>query len=169
MDAMPSHVIVASMEESLLTSPIEAKMTCTYWDICGLAQSIRLAFALAGVDFVDMCIDPGSSNDSDYKQVSFRKKPALMGGVLLFANLLYYMDGSDSLTQSNIILKYIGHQHGLLGPPGKEHIVHLALDQLVNLDNSFIQLAFTKGADGLKAWCKEEIPAALVQWALKNS
>ena len=162
-DAMSSRVIVASTVENVPTSPIEGKPTCVYWDICGLAQSIRMALALAGVDFVDVRIDAGSPNDSDYKQVWFRKKPALMGGVLPFPNLPYYMDGSVSLSQSNAILKYIGRQHGLLGPPGKEHIVDLVLDQLVDLDNSFIQLAYSKGADALKTWCEEEVPATIVQ------
>jgi glutathione S-transferase len=162
--AMPSRVIVASTAENVPTSPVEGKPTCVYWDICGLAQTIRMALALAGVDFVDVRIDPGSPNDSDYKQVWFRKKPSLMAGVLPFANLPYYMDGSVSLSQSNTILKYIGRQHGLLGPPGKEHIVDLALDQLVDLDNSFFWLAYPEGADALKTWCEEEVPAALVQW-----
>lgn len=161
---MSPRVIVINSSENVPTSPIDGRPTCVYWDICGLAQTIRMALALAGTDFVDARIDPGNPGDASYKQVWFGKKPALMAGVLPFANLPYYMDSSVALTQSNTILKYIGRQHGLLGPPEKEHIVDLALDQLVDLDNAFIRLAYGSGADGLKLWCQEQVLDVLVQW-----
>ena len=159
-----SRVIVAEKAESVPVAPIDGKPTLVYWDICGLAQSIRMALALGGADFVDVRIDPGSPDDSaNYKQAWFGKKPAV-GEIMPFPNLPYFMDETVCLSQSNTILKYIGRKYGLMGPVEKEYIVDLALDQLTDLDASFIRVAYPQGAEGLKVWCEDTIPTALVAW-----
>lgn len=162
------RVTVADKPQSIPTAPVEGKQTLVYWDICGLAQSIRLALVFAGADFCDVRIDAGSPASPDYKQVWMTRKPAI-GEIMPFPNLPYFLDnnGADGvcLSQSNTILKYIGRQNGLLGPPGKEYIVDLALDQLVDLDNSFVRLAYPDGAqETIKAWCQQEVPAMLSRW-----
>jgi glutathione S-transferase len=157
-------VIVANKPESIPTAPVDEKPTCVYWEICGLAQSIRMALVLAGADFCDVRIDAGSPDSPDYKQVWFQRKSSI-GEIMPFPNLPYFLDGSGvCLSQSNTILKYIGRQNGLLGPPGKEHIVDLALDQLVDLENAFVRLAYPGGAEALKTWCEETVPALLSRW-----
>ena len=82
-----------------------------------------------------------------------------------FPNLPYFLaPGPVCISHSNTILKYIGRENGLLGPPGKEYIVDLALDQLVDLDNSFVHLAYPKGSEALQIWCLEQVPTMLSRW-----
>ena len=73
--AMPGKVIVANTPEQIPLGPVDNKITAVYWDICGLAQPIRYALALAGADFVDVRIEPGDANLPSYKQMWFNKKP----------------------------------------------------------------------------------------------
>jgi len=158
------RVIVADKPESVPTTPVDGKVTCVYWDICGLAQSIRMALVLAGADFCDVRIDAGSPDSPDYKQAWMKRKPAI-GEIMPFPNLPCFLDKSGvCLSQSNTILKYVGRQGGLLGPQGKEYIVDLALDELVDLDNSFVRLAYPGGAEALTVWCEEKVPAMLSRW-----
>ncbi len=159
------NVVVADKAELIPTSPVDGKSTLVYWNICGLAQSIRMALVLAGADFCDVRIDAGSPDSPDYKQVWMSKKPDI-GNIMPFPNLPYYMDGNTGvvLSQSNAILKYIGRQGNLLGPSEKEYIVDLALDQLVDFDNSFVRLAYPGGAEALAIWCVDQAPAMLSRW-----
>lgn len=162
---MGCRVIVVKTAEDIPTCPVDGKPTCVYWNMCGLAQSIRMALALARVDFVDVRIEAGRSGDEkSNKQAWFEKKPALLNGAFPFANLPYYMDDSVNLTQSNAILKYIGRTHELLGPSGKEHLIDLAFDQLTDLDNSFVKPAYYEGRDGLKVWYETQVSGYLAQW-----
>ena len=159
-------MIVADKPELIPTAPVDGKCTIVYWNICGLAQSIRMALVLAGADFCDVRIDAGSPDSPDYKQVWMSKKASDIGNIMPFPNLPYYMDGNSGvvLSQSNAILKYIGRQSNLLGPSEKEWIVDLALDQLVDLDNSFVRLAYPGGAEALAMWCVDQVPAMLSRW-----
>lgn len=160
-------VIVADKPETVPTAPVDGKQTVVYWNICGLAQSIRMALVMAGADFCDVRIAAGNPDSSDYKQVWMERKPDI-GEIMPFPNLPYYLcntaSGMVALSQSNTILKYIGRENGLLGPPEKEYIVDLALDELTDFDNSFVRLAYPKGSEGLKVWCQEWVPTILSRW-----
>jgi glutathione S-transferase len=159
------RVVVADKSELIPTAPVDGKCTIVYWDICGLAQSIRMALVLAGADFCDVRINAGSPDSSDYKQVWFNRKPDI-GNIMPFPNLPYYMDGNSGvvLSQSNAILKFIGRQNNLLGPIGKEYIVDLALDQLMDLDSSFVHLAYPAGSEALAVWSVDKVPSMLTRW-----
>ncbi|KAJ8604473.1 hypothetical protein CTAYLR_000955 [Chrysophaeum taylorii] len=129
-----SRVIGASVASAIPVEAIDGKITLVYWDICGLAQPIRLALACAGVEFVDVRIDAGHPPSDSYKQVWFDRKPDVAAAGCLFTNLPYLIDGNLKIAQSNAILLHVGRKFNLLGdnPVG----VDLALAQGTDLDNA---------------------------------
>lgn len=107
------------------------KVVVAYWDMRGLAQPIRLALELAGVEYVDVRLVAGGHSPSKTDVVANKKfwfscKDNLG---LCFPNLPYLIDfaGSDgspdmvSLPQSDAILRYIQRQYlDPLGPAPSE-------------------------------------------------
>ncbi|VDL65089.1 unnamed protein product [Hymenolepis diminuta] len=80
-----------------------------YWDIRGLAESIRLLLRYLGVDFEEKLYHFGPAPDFDGKEW-FDEKFKLG---LDFPNLPYYIDGDFKLTQSSAILEYIADKHDM--------------------------------------------------------
>lgn len=108
----PSRVVKVTNPSDIPTQCVDGMATVVYWDICGLAEPIRLALALSGVEWVDVRIDPGDPNVSgEYKKVWFEKKGKV--GVR-FANLPYFLDAEKKLSQSNAILMHLGKKFDAL-------------------------------------------------------
>ena len=160
---MPGKVIVASTPEQIPLGPVDNKITAVYWDICGLAQPIRYALALAGADFVDVRIEPGDANLPSYKQMWFSKKPNV-GEACPFPNLPYLLDeGGVALPQSNAILRYIGRKYGLMGDDPLA--VDLVLDQTSDFDAESTRRSYGGGLPALKEYCEKDLGARLAEWA----
>jgi len=70
-----------------------------YWNIRGLAQSVRLALAYMEVNYEDV-IYPDKEGDESWNNV----KPTLG---LESPNLPYWIDDKEKLTESKAILKYV--------------------------------------------------------------
>ncbi|XP_075551165.1 glutathione S-transferase Mu 2-like [Dermacentor variabilis] len=81
-----------------------------YWDIRGLAQSIRYLLAYADVTYEDKRYSYGS--DSEPSRDEWLAVKYQLG--LDFPNLPYLIDGDVRMTQSQAILKYLGRKHGLV-------------------------------------------------------
>ena len=82
-----------------------AKSILGYWDIRGLAESIRLMLDYCGVDYEDKRYVAGDLE-------SWHKDQFELG--LDFPNLPYYIDGDVKVTESVAIMKYIARKHGLV-------------------------------------------------------
>jgi len=120
----------------------------------------------AGVDHVDVRIDAGDPADpTTYKQEWVTRKPQL-DKVLAFPNLPYFLDDAHGvqLSQSDAILKHVARTYNIMGVPGKEHIVDLALDQLTDNEAATFLFAYDKGPDALAAWFQAEGPKIVDQW-----
>ncbi|KAK2115009.1 Glutathione S-transferase Mu 3 [Saguinus oedipus] len=74
-------------------------MVLGYWDIRGLAHTIRLLLQFT---------------DTSYKEKRYM--------YLDFPNLPYLLDGKNKITQSNAILRYIAHKHNMCGETEEEKI-----------------------------------------------
>jgi glutathione S-transferase len=162
---MTSYIIVAETAEQLPLAPVEGRPTLVYWNIAGIAQPIRLALILAGVEFMDVRVNAGDDPKKlDTYKSSWLRRRKEIENVLLFPDLPYYLDDKVALSQSNTILKYIGRQHGLLGP--SEYVVDLVLDQLNTMELTYFRRAYSEGMEAIKVWCQEEIPPILTKWEL---
>lgn len=155
-------VIQADTPAKIPPAPVDGKPTVVYWDICGLVQPIRLALALAGVDFVDVRVDCGPPNSSEYKKMWMDFKPQL-DSVLDFANLPYLLDGEVALSQSNTILRHLGRKYNLMGDTGSTHLVDLVLDQMADFDQQVTSRCYQDFAS-LKPFCEQQLPSILQRW-----
>lgn len=159
-----SRVVVVTESNDVPLAAIDGKPTLVYWKICGLAQTIRMALALGGADFCDVQIEAGDPASELYKQTWFAVKPSLETK-MAFPNLPYYMDDTVALSQSNAILKYVGRKYSLLGPPEKEYILDMALEQAIDLDTAYVRLAYgAKSEEDMKAWIEGRVPRLLCKW-----
>jgi glutathione S-transferase len=151
-------VIVVTKSEDVPLAAVDGKLTIVYWNIVGLVQPIRLLLAQADADYVDVRIEGGDASHVDYKQDWLRAKEKL-STVLHFPNLPYMLDSNGvNLSQTDTILKYLARKYDLMGVPGKEHVVDLALDELKDIEGALIQRAYPKGADAVAAWFEESGP-----------
>ena len=151
-------VIVVKEASDIPVKPVDGLPTVVYWNTLGVAQSIRLALAAAGVEFCDVRIEAGDPNNSEeYKANWFSVKSNMP---LAFPNLPYFMDGEVCLSHSNTILRYIGRKWDCMGAP-PEHLHDLILDELTDLEWAIIDHAYYKGPESLYNWYKTKVPTAL--------
>jgi glutathione S-transferase len=152
------RVIVATKSQDVPLAAVDGKLTLVYWNILGLVQPIRLVLAQAGADCVDVRIEGGNADHADYKQNWVKAKENL-STVLNFPNLPYMLDTNGvNLSQTDTILKYLARKFDLMGVPGKEYVVDLALDELKDLEGAMTRCAYTKGADAVAAWFEKSGP-----------
>jgi len=160
---MPARVVKVSSPEGIPTEAIEGKPTLVYWDICGLAQPIRLALECAGVEYFDVRIEAGEAGTAGYKQTWFKRKAEVGAAGTRFPNLPYFMDATRKLPQSNAILSYIGRAHGLIGP--EPDLVDLVLQQTSDLDDTITGACYRNFA-GLATFLDRGLAPALEEWKL---
>ncbi|NP_001354513.1 glutathione S-transferase Mu 2 [Pan paniscus] len=106
-------------------------MTLGYWNIRGLAHSIRLLLEYTDSSYEEKKYTMGDAPDYDRSQ--WLNEKFKLG--LDFPNLPYLIDGTHKITQSNAILRYIARKHNLCGESEKEQIREDILE------NQFMQLA----------------------------
>ncbi|CAN7986085.1 unnamed protein product [Ixodes pacificus] len=83
--------------------------TLGYWDVRGLAQSIRDLLIYKGVNFEDKRYKFGP--EPEFSREDWFKEKFNHG--LKFPNLPYYIDGDVKLTQSMAIIRYLGRKYDL--------------------------------------------------------
>ncbi|XP_049621765.1 glutathione S-transferase Mu 1-like [Suncus etruscus] len=93
-------------------------MTLGYWDIRGLAHTIRLLLEYTGSNYVEKLYSMG--NAPDYDRSQWLDEKFKLG--LDFPNLPYLIDGPHRITQSNAILRYLARKHNLCGETEEEQI-----------------------------------------------
>uniref|UniRef100_A0A8C6RSA4 Glutathione S-transferase n=2 Tax=Nannospalax galili TaxID=1026970 RepID=A0A8C6RSA4_NANGA len=93
-------------------------MTLGYWDIRGLAHSIRLLLEYTDSSYEEKTYTMGDAPDYDKSQ--WLNEKFKLG--LDFPNLPYLIDGPHKITQSNAILHYIARKHNMCGETEEEKI-----------------------------------------------
>ncbi|XP_040851567.1 glutathione S-transferase Mu 1-like isoform X1 [Ochotona curzoniae] len=93
-------------------------MTLGYWDIRGLAHTVRLLLEYTDTSYEEKIYSMGDAPDYDRSQWLSEKFKLDLD----FPNLPYLIDGTHRLTQSNAIVRYLGRKHNLCGETEEEKI-----------------------------------------------
>ncbi|XP_070601214.1 glutathione S-transferase Mu 1-like isoform X2 [Erythrolamprus reginae] len=135
------------------------EVTLGYWNIRGLAHTIRLLL--------------------EYTKTPYKEKQYVLGGEALnvdmtdwtsvkeklgldFPNLPYLIDGERKITQSNAILRYIARKHKMCGETEEEIIMMDTLDNhLMDFRVSFAKLCYSPDFEKLKPGYLELLPEEL--------
>ncbi|XP_018422492.1 PREDICTED: glutathione S-transferase Mu 1-like isoform X1 [Nanorana parkeri] len=133
-------------------------MILGYWDIRGLAHSIRLLLEYTGTPYEEKRYVTGDAPDYDKSQwLDVKEKLGLD-----FPNLPYLLDGDVKLTQSNTILRYIASKHGLCGKSESEiNNVSLIENQAMDFRMGLGTIAYNPQFETLKGPYLEKLPVAL--------
>ncbi|KAL7494141.1 hypothetical protein ACHAWT_002875 [Skeletonema menzelii] len=160
-------VLSITKSDDIPLAPVYGKHTLVYWNSAGWSNPIRLALAVANVDFVDVRIEAGDPNDSaSYKKAWLDAKQILdSSGVLEFPNLPYYMEGdSVKLVQSEAIFRHVGRQYNLLPTSMPEHRFEMLSEELKDYDGYFISQSYVGGPDVIAQFIKVGLPKKLAVW-----
>ena len=112
-----------------------------YWNIRGLAESIRLLLHYLEVDYKEELYDFGPA--PDYNLDNWLKVKYTLG--FDYPNLPYLIDGDFKMTESNAILRYISEKYKpeLLGTTIKEKaFVNMAVGVLTDLFSAKAKLMY---------------------------
>ena len=104
--------------------------TLGYWPVRAFGQPIRLLLKYSGVEFNDKRYKMGEGNT--FKDIQSIRKywlPEKFNLGLDFPNLPYYIDGDIKLSQSLVILRYLGRKHGLVATDEKSIIRQELVEQ----------------------------------------
>uniref|UniRef100_A0A2K6MHX2 glutathione transferase n=1 Tax=Rhinopithecus bieti TaxID=61621 RepID=A0A2K6MHX2_RHIBE len=127
-------------------------MTLGYWNIRGLAHSIRLLLEYTGSSYEEKKYTMGDGNGTLVKNQAG----------LDFPNLPYLIDGTHKITQSNAILRYIARKHNLCGETEKEKIWEDILEnQLMDNRMQLARLCYDPDFEKLKPEYLEGLPEML--------
>ncbi|KAL4827828.1 hypothetical protein H8958_004965 [Nasalis larvatus] len=133
-------------------------MTLGYWNIRGLAHSIRLLLEYTGSSYEEKKYTMGDAPDYDRSQ--WLNEKFQLG--LDFPNLPYLIDGTHKITQSNAILRYIARKHNLCGETEKEKIWEDILEnQLMDNRMQLARLCYDPDFEKLKPEYLEGLPEML--------
>lgn len=124
-----------------MASSSEPRIKLGYWHIRGLAQPIRTLLRHLQVPFEDVLFMQGDA-PSFSRDAWLKVKPTL---ALDYANLPYLEDGAVRLTQSQAILRYLARTYGpalYSGTPAELAVIDEAMDQAVDLRNSYTRVAY---------------------------
>ncbi|XP_050602707.1 glutathione S-transferase Mu 2 isoform X7 [Macaca thibetana thibetana] len=133
-------------------------MTLGYWNIRGLAHSIRLLLEYTGSSYEEKKYTMGDAPDYDGSQ--WLNEKFKLG--LDFPNLPYLIDGTHKITQSNAILRYIARKHNLCGETEKEKIREDILEnQLMDNRMQLARLCYDPDFEKLKPEYLEGLPEML--------
>ncbi|XP_005076681.1 glutathione S-transferase Mu 4 [Mesocricetus auratus] len=133
-------------------------MTLGYWDIRGLAHAIRLLLEYTDSSYEEKRYTMGDAPDYDRSQ--WLSEKFKLG--LDFPNLPYLIDGSNKITQSNAILRYIARKHGLCGETEEERIrVDILENQAMDVSNQLARVCYSPDFEKLKAEYLEQLPGMM--------
>ncbi|XP_075772135.1 glutathione S-transferase Mu 1 isoform X1 [Pelodiscus sinensis] len=129
-----------------------------YWDIRGLAHSIRLLLEYTGTAYEDKLYSCGEAPDYDKSQWLNEKEK--LG--LDFPNLPYLIDSKTKLTQSNAILRYLARKHKLGGETEEEMLrVDMLENQAMDFRMSLVMICYNPEFEKLKPGYLEQLPGKL--------
>ncbi|XP_067025585.1 glutathione S-transferase Mu 3-like [Acropora muricata] len=133
-----------------------------YWDIRGLAESIRLLLHYTGTEFKDERYECGDA--PDYNRDSWFSVKFTLG--LDFPNLPYYIDGDIKITQSLAITHHIARKHDLYGSTEDEKVrIDLAVNQIVDWRTKFTKMCYSSAFENVKPGYLKEAKSILQQFS----
>ena len=118
-----------------------SNLTLGYWNIRGLAESIRLLLHYLEIEYKEVLYDFGPA--PDFKMDSWFNVKYTLG--LDYPNIPYLIDGDFKMTESNAILRYICEKYKpeLLGETLKERaFVNMAVGVLGDLNSAKSKLMY---------------------------
>jgi len=131
-----------------------------YWNIRGLAESIRFVLRFSGEDFEDKVysfkVKPGPEIDtSEWTDEKFK-----LG--LDFPNLPYYKDDVVEITQTLAILQYLARKYNLYGESEKEKAhVDMLLCLHMDLSMGMARICYNQDFENLKGPYIQNLPSNL--------
>lgn len=132
--------------------------TLAYWEIRGLAMPIRFLLEQAGVEYEDKLYRYGTPPDFD--RSNWTNEKFSLG--LDFPNLPYYIDGDVKLTQSHVILRYLGRKHNMAGETETERVrADLVATQVYDYLGEFGRIAYNPDFLSLKDNYAKTLPDKL--------
>ncbi|CAN2391004.1 cellular detoxification of nitrogen compound [Pristimantis euphronides] len=143
-------------------------MLLGYWDIRGLAHPIRLVLEYVGTDYQEKRYVIGDGKCGrrapDYDKSQWLDEKEKLG--LDFPNLPYLVDGDVKLTQSNTILRYIAHKHGLCGSTEREEIlVSMVENEAMDFRMRLVAISYNPEFEKLKGPYLEKLPTFLARYS----
>jgi len=110
-----------------------------YWDLRGLASSIRNLLHYKEIEFEDKLYQIGPAPEFQYPEWLADKEKLDVD----FPNLPYYIDGDIKLTQSIVILRYLARKYDLMGDNEAQTLrIELAEQQAIDLRLSMIRIVY---------------------------
>ncbi|XP_050414318.1 glutathione S-transferase Mu 4 [Patella vulgata] len=123
------------------------RSTLGYWNVRGLAQPIRFLLHYVDEDFTDQLYVIGPA--PEYSREDWKKVENNLG--LDFPNLPYYIDDDVRITQSNTIIRYLGHKYNLLGSTLKEKITcDMMVETAMDFRNMSVYVSYNPDYENLK-------------------
>ncbi|XP_040851553.1 glutathione S-transferase Mu 2-like isoform X1 [Ochotona curzoniae] len=130
-------------------------MTLGYWDIRGLAHTVRLLLEYTGTSYEEKRYSMGDAPDFDRSQ--WLSEKFKLG--LDIPNLPYLIDGTHKLTQSNAIVRYLGRKHNLCGETEEEKIrVDILVNQAMDSRMQLITICFNPDFVSAQPWAGNPSP-----------
>ncbi|XP_004449003.2 glutathione S-transferase Mu 2 [Dasypus novemcinctus] len=153
LDKVLTKLRKGAFPESAQTSTMP--MTLGYWDLRGLAHSIRLLLEYTGSNYEEKNYTLGDAPDYDKSQ--WLNEKFKLG--LDFPNLPYLIDGAHKITQSNAILRYIARKHHLGGETEAEKIrVDVLENQVMDTRMQLARVCYSPDFEKLKPEYLEGLP-----------
>lgn len=129
-----------------------------YWNIRGLAQPIRLLLSYTESKFEDKKYNYGPPPEYD-RSAWFNEKYTLG---LDFPNLPYYIDGDVKLTQSLVIMRYLGRKHKLDADTEDGRIrTDMVEQQIADFRMGLARISYSPDFEKLKEEYLKSLPAHL--------
>uniref|UniRef100_K9IYW7 Glutathione S-transferase n=1 Tax=Desmodus rotundus TaxID=9430 RepID=K9IYW7_DESRO len=137
-------------------------MTLGYWDVRGLAHSIRLLLEYTDSNYQEKKYTLGDAPDFDKSQ--WLSEKFKLG--LDFPNLPYLIDGAHKVTQSNAILRYIARKHNLCGETEEEKIrMDILENEIMDIRMYNIRICYSPDFEKLKPEFLKVLPEKLKQFS----
>ncbi|XP_058515993.1 glutathione S-transferase Mu 2-like [Ochotona princeps] len=137
-------------------------VTLGYWDIRGLAHTVRLLLEYTGTSYEEKRYSMGDAPDFDRSQ--WLSEKFNLG--LDFPNLPYLIDGTRKITQSNAIMHYLGRKHNLCGETEEEKIrVNILENQAMDSRWQLGSICFNPNFEKLKPDYLKGLPEKLTLYS----
>ncbi|XP_058515991.1 glutathione S-transferase Mu 2-like isoform X3 [Ochotona princeps] len=137
-------------------------VTLGYWDLRGLAHSIRLLLEYTDTSYEEKKYTLGDA--PDYDRSHWLNEKFKLG--LDFPNLPYLIDGTHKLTQSNAIVRYLGRKHNLCGETEEEKIrVDILENQAMDNRMQLIAICYSPDFEKLKPDYLKGLPDKLTLYS----
>lgn len=126
-----------------------------YWDIRGLATPIRLLLEQANAEYEEKLYKCGGP--PDFNRDQWLSEKFNLG--LDFPNLPYMVDGNVKLTQSHVIMRYLGRKFNMAGANEAEQTrADLVATQTMDYHMDYVRIVYNPDFNNLKVDYAKAVP-----------